>query len=113
MTEEMISENIKVLVLCPYPHGAAAGQRFRYERYLDVLNSRQIEMVIRPFLTDQAMEVLYERGHYLVKTWNVLVGFCARILLMFRVFNYDYIFVFREASPLCPPIFGSLEILTL
>jgi len=101
-------KNIKVLILCPYPKGTAAGQRFRYEQYLDILKNAHIETVIEPFLSDSAMEVLYEPGHYLLKIRNVVAGFFSRFLLMFHVFGYDYIFIFREASPLGPPIFEFL-----
>jgi len=101
-------KNIKVLILCPYPQGGAPGQRFRYEQYLEILKDAHIETVIEPFLSDSAMEVLYEPGHYLLKIRNVVAGFCSRFLLMFRVFGYGYIFIFREASPLGPPIFEFL-----
>lgn len=101
-------KNIKVLILCPYPKGAVPGQRFRYEQYLDILKNAHIETVIKPFLSDSAMKVLYEPGHYLLKIWNVVAGFFSRFLLMFHAFDYDYIFIFREASPLGPPIFEFL-----
>ena len=99
---------IKVLILCPYPKGGAAGQRFRYEQYLEILKDAHVETDIEPFLSDSAMEVLYKPGHYLLKIWNVVVGFFSRFLLMFRVFGYDYIFIYLEASPLGPPIFEFL-----
>ncbi len=101
-------KNIKVLILCPYPKRAAPGQRFRYEQYLEILNKANIETVIEPFLSDSAMEVLYKPGHYLLKIRNVVAGFFSRFLLMFCVFGYDYIFIFREASPLGAPIFEFL-----
>ena len=97
-----------MLILCPYPKGAAPGQRFRYEQYLEILKNAHIETTIAPFLSDSAMAVLYEPGHYLSKTWNVLVGFIKRFLLMFGIFNYDYIFIYSGASPLGPPIFEFL-----
>jgi glycosyltransferase involved in cell wall biosynthesis len=108
MTEKKAEKELKVLILCPYPKGSAAGQRFRYEQYLEILRKANIETVIEAFLSARAMEVLYEPGHNLRKTWNVVAGFCSRCRLMFRVFGYDYIFIFREASPLGPPIFEFL-----
>lgn len=98
----------KVLILCPYPKGSVPGQRFRYEQYLEILKNANIETVIAPFLSASAMEVLYEPGHSLLKIRNVIAGFFSRFLLMFRVFSYDYIFIFREASPLGPPVFEFL-----
>ena len=110
-TSSIPQKNIKVLILCPYPKGAAAGQRFRYEQYLDILKNANIETVIAPFLSTSAMVVLYEPGHYLLKIRNVIAGFISRSILMLHVFSYDYIFIFREASPIGPPVFELLMFL--
>ena len=101
-------KNTKVMVICPYPQGGAPGQRFRHEQYLDILQSANIETVIEPFWSDIAIKVLYEPGHYLLKMWSLCVGYCSRFLLFFRVFGYDYIFIYLEATPLGPPIFEFL-----
>jgi len=94
----------RVLIICPYPRGGAAGQRFRYEQYLEILKNVNIDTVVASFLSDNAMKVLYEPGHYFSKIRSVALGFLSRFLLLFRIFGYDYIFLFREASPLGPPI---------
>lgn len=107
-TESIYPNNIKVLILCPYPKGASPAQRFRYEQYLEILKSSGVETVIEPFLSDSAMKVLYEHGHYLFKIWNVVAGFLSRFRCMFRVFDYDYVFIHLQASPLGPPIFEFL-----
>ena len=106
----MISKksNTKVLILCPYPTGSAPGQRFRYEQYLEILKNAAIQTVIAPFLSYNAMKVLYKPGHYFAKIRGVISGFFSRFLLLFNVFSYDYIFVHREASPFGPPIFEFL-----
>ena len=108
MTHGIHQDNIRILILCPYPQGGAPGQRFRYEQYLEILKDANIKTVIEPFLSNSAMEVLYEPGHYLLKIRNVFAGFFSRFLLLSRIFGYDYIFIFREASPLGPPIFEFL-----
>ncbi len=39
------------------------------------------------------------------KLTAVIIGFLRRILLMFSVWRYDFIYVHREAAPLGPPVF--------
>jgi len=104
----LMKNKTNVLILCPYPFGSAPGQRFRYEQYLEILKNANIQTATAPFLSFRAMKILYQPGHYLLKTWNVVLGFFFRCLLMFQVFNYDYIFIHREASPIGPPVFEFL-----
>ena len=103
-----MKNNTKVLILCPYPTGSAPGQRFRYEQYLGILRNANINITIAPFLSTGSMKILYKPGYHFLKIRDVLVGFFFRFLLIFRVFSYDYIFIFREASPIGPPIFESI-----
>ena len=100
-----MDQNIRVLILCPYPRGSVPSQRFRYEQYLEILNSAGFETVIEPFLSEGAMKVLYKPGHYLLKIKGVVAGFLSRALLMFRVSGYDYIFIHLQSSPMGPPLF--------
>ena len=94
----------RVLLLCPYPKGSVPGQRFRYEQYLEHLRARGIEIEIEAFLDERAMRILYARGHYLAKAAHVMLGFLRRAAMLFRAPAYDFVFVFREASPIGPPI---------
>lgn len=93
----------KVLILCPYPLGIAPGQRFRFEQYLDILRERGIVINVRPFLDMDTMRILYKPGHMVKKVWGVIAGFVRRLQILPSVFGYDYIFIFREATPLGPP----------
>src|SRR6185295_19081084 len=101
----MTERRLKVLIVCPYPYGAVPGQRFRYEQYLEILRDAGIDAEIAPFLSEAAMGILYKPGRHAAKALCVLGGFLRRFALMLRLFRYDWIFLFREASPLGPPIF--------
>jgi len=95
---------IKVLLLCPYPKGSVPGQRFRYEQYLNILNANGIHFEIVPFLDSGAMRILYTRGNNALKALHVLAGFARRFAILPRARKYDFVFLFREASPVGPPI---------
>ena len=94
----------RVLLLCPYAQGSVPGQRFRYEQYLDQLRAHGIDIEIEAFLDEGAMRILYAPGNYLAKAAYVISGFCRRAAMLFRAPRYDFVFLFREASPIGPPI---------
>ena len=94
----------KVLLLCGYPKGSVPGQRFRYEQYLDKLNARGVDFDIESFLDESVMRILYTRGNYGLKAFHVLKGFFRRVVMLPRARKYDFVFIYREASPVGPPI---------
>lgn len=96
---------MRILFLVPYPHGQAPGQRFRYEQYLDLLIEQGHRYQLSSFLSTSTWAVLYKSGYAIRKTLGVAAGFGRRCLDMLRAPFYDYVFIFREASPIGPPIF--------
>lgn len=93
-----------VLFICPYPFDIAPGQRFRYEMYLDQLEGYDIEYNIKPFLDEETNRILFKSDVYFKKIIGVIKGLFRRIFLLFSISKHDYIFLFREATPLGPPI---------
>ncbi len=97
--------SVKVLFLTPYPYDTAPGQRFRYEQYLSALTAHGIDYQLDSFMDDAIWEILYRRGLILRKALGILSGFFRRLFSLPGMAKYDFIFIFREASPLGPPIF--------
>lgn len=96
----------KILFLVPYPLHVAPSQRFRVELYLPLLEKKNIEYKISPFLDEETYKVLYNQASLWKKLSGVFKGFLRRWrTVIFEVRNYDYVFVHREASPLGPPVF--------
>ncbi len=95
----------RILFIVPYPHGEAPSQRFRFEQYYPALEKAGIEYEIVPFLNERTWQILYKPGHKLAKAMGILGGFFRRMALMFRVRQFDYVFLHREATPIGPPIF--------
>lgn len=95
----------KVAFLVPLPREISPGQRFRIEQFEPVLRERSIAFDTFPFLSKSACEVLYKPGFIFRKVFGVTAGFLRRIAFLFIQHKYQYIFVFREAMPVGPPVF--------
>lgn len=96
---------MRILFLVPYPHGQAPSQRFRFEQYLDILSAKGHRYQVAPFLSMATWTILYKPGQALAKAVGIGQGFVRRLLLLFRVPAYDFVFIHREAAPVGPPVF--------
>ena len=96
---------IKVAILCPYPVGEAPSQRFRVEQYLSWLGTQHIHTTSYPFLSSSAWEIFYQSNKPLAKSFQILLGFIRRFMLLARLMSVDFVFIHREAAPVGPPIF--------
>ncbi len=94
-----------VYILAPAPLGISPGQRFRFEHYLPWLKENNINIHISSFLKQAGWKVLYTRGNSARKTWYVLGGFIKRVADLFKLGKYSFVFIYREAAPLGPPVF--------
>lgn len=104
----MVKKKINIVIICPYPRGMAPSQRFRFEQYLEILQSRSYDFYIAPFFGEQAWRILYLKGHFVDKVLFFLKGLIFRTILLFKITRYDFVFIHREALPLGPPIFEFL-----
>ena len=89
---------IKFLV--PYPFDIAPGQRFRYEQYLEILKENNFDYELLSFLDEQTNKILYKKGYTFEKITGVLKGFLRRFYHIWKARNADFIFVYREATPI-------------
>ncbi|MGD1839499.1 MAG: glycosyltransferase [Thermonemataceae bacterium] len=96
---------MKILFVCPYPTGVAPSQRFRFEQYFTFLQKHNYTYKVAPFLDTTTWQLLYKSGHYLQKIMGITKGFLKRIILLFTLYRYDYLFIHREATPLGLPWF--------
>ena len=95
---------MNVLILCPYPHGEAPSQRFRFEQYISFLGEQKFVINQQSFLDTETWLILYKPGNGLKKGWGIVLGFINRFFLLFTIFKYDFVFIHREATPVGPPI---------
>ncbi len=95
----------KILFIAPYPKGKAPSQRFRFEQYIPALEANGFETELIPFLSEKDWAPLYENASVLRKAWSMIRSFWKRFFLLFRLKQYDHIFIHREASMIGPPVF--------
>ena len=96
---------MKILILAPYARGQAPSQRFRFEHYLEKMQERGIAYDYKSFLSASAWSFFFKPGHTFRKVMALTAGFLRRWLLMFRISQYQYVFIHREAAPVGPPVF--------
>lgn len=93
-----------ILFLVPYPLGEAPSQRFRFEQYLNNLKARGHTYVFESFMDIGTWQFIYKPGNYFLKTLGIIKSFFRRFLVLFKVSQFDLVFIHREATPLGPPV---------
>ncbi len=97
----IVSKNPKkrLLVLCPFPQGVAAGQRLKYEQYLGEWESLGFEIDVSSYMDINLWQIVYKKGRYLQKTSGVIRGHLRRLRDLFRVRHYDIVYIFMWVTP--------------
>ena len=90
----------KILVICPYPKDTTAGQRLKYEQYIADWEASGYEVELSPFMSDEMRKIVYKKGYTLNKIGWTLLGYLKRTRDIFRLKNYDLIYVFMYVTPL-------------
>lgn len=98
---------MRVLALVSLPT-SGAGNRLRVEQYVPLLRERGIEMIVSPFFDEHTYRVLYRPGHTLAKAIGTLRGIARRVRDVLRARRFDLVLVYRESSPLGPPLIERL-----
>jgi glycosyltransferase involved in cell wall biosynthesis len=93
-----------ILVLCPYPPGTAASQRFRFEQYLPALREAGYTIEQASFWDEETWRILYKPGHRREKVLGLVRGFLRRFALLTRSGEYAQVFIHLEAAPVGPPV---------
>lgn len=92
--------NKKILIICPYPQGVAAGQRLKYEQYFDHWKENAYDITVSSFMDKPMWDIVYTHGNYLKKLWGLLRGHMRRMRDIFSVKEYDLVYVFLWVTPL-------------
>ena len=95
---------MKVLFLVPYPLGQAPSQRFRFEQYFALLDSKGISYRVQSFLTEKGWRLIFQPGKIRYKAVAMITGMIRRIKALTQVAAFDIVFIHREACPFGPPV---------
>jgi glycosyltransferase involved in cell wall biosynthesis len=93
----------RIVILCIYPRGTAAGQRFRWEQYVAALERAGHQVEVLSFWSPWAWRILYRPGHLVQKVAAVVEGFLRRLWQLPRALSAAHVFIHLEAAPLGPP----------
>ena len=98
---------MKILILSPAPLSILPSQRFRFEQYIieDNLPTDKVKFTHHSFFSIKTWKILHVQGYTLQKLVGILFGFLKRLLMLFSISKYDFVYIHREASPVGPPIF--------
>lgn len=97
-----------VLILCPYPEGEAAGQRLKYEQYLDDWRAHGCRVTVSPFMDRALWRVAYVQGHGLAKASGVAKGYLRRLSDLFSLRDHDTVYVHMWVTPFGSTMFERL-----
>ena len=95
----------KILILCPYPEGRAAGQRLKYEQYFDDWIQEGYEITVSSFFSNETWNILFLKGHLIPKVLGTISGYLRRLRDLFFLKDYELVYIFLWVTPLGPPIF--------
>lgn len=95
----------KICIICPHPEGVAPGQRLKYEQYFSHWRENGWQVDVIPFQSRRFWDIAPKKGHFPEKIFWTLVGYFHRILFLFKLRNYDIVYIFLWVTPFGPPFF--------
>ena len=102
------SLNSRILIICPYPYGEAAGQRLKYEQYFNNWERNGFSIDLAPFFSKKTWDILYKDGFIFQKFFGTLAGYFRRLSQLRNLKNYDKVYIFMWVTPLFGSLFESL-----
>lgn len=102
---QLEKKNKKILVICPHPVGYAPGQRLKYEQYFDHWRNNGFDVDVSPFMSEAMQRIVYRKGYFFRKIKGTIGGYLRRIQCLFKIRQYDIIYLFLWATPFGPPVF--------
>ena len=77
--------NKRILILCPFPEGEAAGQRLKYEQYFSSWKDEGYNIDISSFSDQSLWKVLYKEGNLGKKIFGAIKGYLRRAKDLFII----------------------------
>jgi len=98
----------KILIICPFPEGQAAGQRLKYEQFFDHWIENGYEIEISSFMDLEMWDVVYTKGNFLKKVLGAIRGYVRRTKDILRLKKFDVVYVFMWVTPFGTSFFERL-----
>lgn len=97
-------KNKRILVICPHPEGYVPGQRLKYEQYFEHWRSNGFEVEVSSFMSEKMQKIVYQKGHFFDKITGTIDGYFRKLGDLFRIGQYDAVYLFLWATPFGPPL---------
>ena len=91
--------------MIPAPGNTLPSQRFRFEQYINLEEKRELKFYLCPFYNSYSWSYLHTKNHYFGKIIGVTFSFFKRIITLFSLYKYQFIYIHREAASIGPPFF--------
>ena len=98
----------KILILCPFPRNVAAGQRFKYEQYINSWERKGYSVTILSFFDKKTWDILYEKSNLIAKIIGTIKGYILRIRCLFLLRKFSIVYIFMWVTPLGTSFFERL-----
>lgn len=98
---------MRVLFWVPYPTEGASN-RYRVEQYLPHLKKAGINYTLHSFWNRSAFDILYKIGRRFAKSYYFILGAISRLSDLVRIFQFDIVFIHREAYPVGGAFFETI-----
>ncbi len=90
--------------MCPHPEGYVPGQRLKFEQYFHNWRSSGFDVDVSSFMSEHMQQTVYLKGHLPEKIAGTITGYIRRLNDLFRIRQYDVVYLFLWATPFGPPI---------
>lgn len=95
----------KILFLSPYPENKAPSQRLKYEQYFSIFNQNGYTVCTKSFVNETFWKIIYRKGYFIHKLFYTLLGYFKRIIILFSIRKYDFVYVHLWVTPIGMPFF--------
>lgn len=100
-----MSKEKSILFLAPYPINKAPSQRLKYEQYYPHFKSAGFRLTTDSFVSEAFWQIIYKPGNLFLKVMHTVLGYIKRIRTLFKLRQYDIVYIHLWVTPLGPPIF--------
>ncbi len=95
----------KILFVCPYPENVAPSQRLKFEQYYPYFRDAGFRVDTTSFISKSFWNIIYKPGNFLAKAFYTASGYARRIVYLFKLPQYDVVYIHLWVTPFGPPIF--------
>ncbi len=89
----------------PYPRDKAPSQRLKFEQYYSHFEEAGFEVHTSSFVGETFWKVIYQKGHWIHKFFYTCAGYFKRMKDIFRLAEYDVVYVHLWVTPFGIPFF--------